>query len=340
MIGAMSPEPGAPPDGAPGRRLVLRWGSWGGLLLASAGTAALTGCSIRLEDDAPSLPLLQRRSVPDEKALITAFRLAASQAQMAGRVPGAPAVVTQLGGIHQAQATVLHALLAQGGVPDHVIESSAADGTPTSTGSATPQAAVSAPSAATVEQLAASEATAVAPASLAVLAAVTTANRAVLTAVSAQRAWAADLLGSAVTWPAAHPLPPAAATGLLDATRSVAYAFEVVAAQLGADARPTALATLTALKARERALGTMAGTSAAPEPLGYALPFAVTTPALARNLAAVVLSQLVARGLDPLPSLPLASTAVSTVVRLQAEAQALAHGWGVSMVPFPGMAYP
>ena len=49
---------------------------------------------------------------------------------------------------------------------------------------------------------------------------------------------------------------------------------------------------------------------------------------------------LVARGLDPLPSLPLASTAVSTVVRLQAEAQALAHGWGVSMVPFPGMAYP
>jgi len=337
MIGPMSPAAGVPPPGAAGRRLVLRWG---GLLLAAAGTAALAGCSIRLEDDAPSLPPLQRTLIPDEKALIAGFHRATTLAQIAGRVPGAPALVTQLRGIHETQAKVLHGVLDRGGVPDHIIESAVPTGTTTSAAPATPTAAVSAPPAASVALLASAEATAVTPHSLAVLAGATTANRTVMSAIAAQQACAAGLLGGSVAWPAADPLPATPAAGLLDATRSVAYAFEVVAAQLGADARPPALATLTALRSREAAVRTMAGSSAAPEPLGYTLPFAVTTPELARRLAGVVLSQLVARGLDPVASLPAASTAVATVVRLQAEAQLLAHDWGVDMVPFPGMAYP
>jgi hypothetical protein len=339
MIGHMSSAPGGPASGAPGRRLILRSGC---LLLSAATAAVLTGCSIRLEDHAPSVPLLQPKSVPDEKLLIWGFHSATSLAQMAGRVPGAPALVTQLSGIHDAQATVLHDLLTRGGVPEHVIESAtttATSGT-SSSSSRTPTAAVSAPPQATVQSLAAAEATALAPGSLSLVAGATTANRTLLTAIAAQRALAAGLLGSTVTWPAADPLPPAAAGGLLDATRPVAYAFEIITAQLGADARPVALDTLATLRARERELVTMAGTSAAPEPLGYALPFAVTTPGLARRLAGVVLPRLVERGLDPVAGLPAASSAVTTVVRLQAQAQSLAHQWGVPMVPFPGMAYP
>ncbi len=318
------------------RQVVLRRR---GLLLAAAATAALAGCSIRLEDDAPSLPLLQRKSMPDEKELIAGLTLATSLTQMAGRIPGAPALVTQLNGIHDAQAKVLHDLLTRGGVPEHVIESATTTAT-SGTSSRTPAAAVSAPPPATVQALAAAEVTALAPGSLSLVAGATTANRTLLTAIAAQRALAGGLLGSTVTWPATDPLPPASAGGLLDATRPVAYAFEIIAAQLGADARPVALGTLATLRARERELVTMAGTSAAPEPLGYALPFAVTTPELARRLAGVVLPELVARGLDPVSGLPAASSAVTTVVRLQAQAQSLAHQWGVPMVPFPGMAYP
>jgi len=357
MIGPMSPGAGAPSPGAPesrgltvsgservrlrlsaSRQIVLRRR---GLLLAAAATAALAGCSIRLEDDAPSLPLLKRKSMPDEKELIAGFTLATSLTQMAGRIPGAPALVSQLSGIHDAQAKVLHDLLTRGGVPEHVIESATTTATSgTSSSSRTPTAAVSAPPPATVQALAAAEVTALAPGSLSLVAGATTANRTLLTAIAAQRALAGGLLGSTVTWPATDPLPPAAAGGLLDATRPVAYAFEIIAAQLGADARPVALGTLTTLRARERELVTMAGTSAAPEPLGYALPFAVTTPELARRLAGVVLPELVVRGLDPVSGLPAASSAVTTVVRLQAQAQSLAHQWGVPMVPFPGMAYP
>ncbi len=353
MIGPMSPGAGAPSPGAPesrgltvsgservrlrlsaSRQIVLRRR---GLLLAAAATAALAGCSIRLEDDAPSLPLLQRKSMPDEKELIAGFTLATSLTQMAGRIPGAPALVSQLSGIHETQAKVLHALLARGGVPDHDIQSTAATGTATT---ATATAAVSAPPPASVQLLAGTEATAVAPAALAGVAAATAANRMVLTAIAAQRACAVAVLGTTVAWPTADPLPPAAAAGLLDATRSVAYAFEVVAAQLGADARPAALDTLSQLRARERDLSSMAGESAASVPLGYTLPFAVTTPELARSLAGVVLTQLVAGGLGPVPTLPSTGTALTVLVRLQAEAQSLAHGWGVAMVPFPGMAYP
>ncbi len=67
------------------------------------------------------------------------------------------------------------------------------------------------------------------------------------------------------------------------------------------------------------------------------------SPAAAKPSAGrdgVVLTRLVARGLDPLVGLPGASTAVTTVVRLRVEAQSLAHDGGGAMVPFPGMACP
>lgn len=345
MIEVMSSAAGASAPGLPSRRTVL----WGGCRLAAvAATAALGGCSIRLQDDAPDIPLLQRRSIPDEAALIAEFHLATSLSQMAGRIPLPAALVTQLTRIHATQAQVVHGLLSRGGVPDHLITGA----TPTSSATATattaipatatsvPTSAVSAPPPATVAQLTAAEAAAVSAEVLAVVAGATEANRSVLASVAAQRAAATGLLGGTVTWPDADPLAPPSAARLLEATRPVVYAFEVVAAQLAGDKRLPALATLAALRVRAGELTAAAGASATADPLGYALPYPVTSPDLAHRLAGEVLTRLVEGGLELVPVLPAGSTSLTAIVRLQAQAQSLAHDWGATPVPFPGMAYP
>ena len=339
MIEVMSSAAGASAPGLPSRRTVLRAGS---RLAAVAATAALGGCGIRLQDDAPNLPLLQRRSIPDEAALIDEFHRATSLSQMAGRIPLPTALVTQLTRIHATQAQVVHGLLSRGGVPDHVITAAAptspaaAAATTTTTGTA----AVSAPPPATVAQLTAAEAAAISAEVLAGVAGATGANRSVLASVAAQRASAAGLLGGTVTWSDADPLAPPTAARLLEATRPVVYAFEVVAAQLAVDQRPPALVTLAALRVREGELTAAAGASAAADPLGYALPYPVTSPDLARRLAGEVLTRLVDGGLELVPVLPAGSTSLTAVVRLLAQAQSLAHGWGATPAPFPGMDYP
>jgi hypothetical protein len=240
--------------------------------------------------------------------------------------------VGRLAGLHETQTGVLRARLTSAGVPNHVIDG------PTSSAT-TSTAAVSAPANATPQDLAAGESALVA-ALLPVLATVTAANRAVVSSVVASCGAAVEQLGAAVSWPTADPLPPSAAVPLLDGTRSAAYAFQVVAAQTGGDLRTVAVGTHTDLSGRAAELLAMAGPSAPPEPLGYALPFAVTAPDVATRLANQVLTTLVAGGLAPLATLPEGSSATTTLVRLLVGAQRLGRAWGVAPVPFPGQAYP
>ena len=349
MIAVMSSAAGASAPGLPSRRLVLRGVS---RLAGVAAAVALGGCSIRLQDDAPDVPLLQRRSVPDEAALIAEFHLATSLSQKAGRIPLPTAFITQLTRIHATQAQVVHGLLSRSGVPDHVITAAAptssataaATTTATTSGTATATSirapAVSSPPPTTVAQLTAAEVEAVSAGVLAEVAGATETNRSVLASVAAQRAAAAGLLGGTVPWPNADPLAPPSAARLLEATRPVVYAFEVVAAQLAGDKRLPALATLAALRVREEELTAAAGASATADPLGYALPYPVTSPDLAHRLAGEVLARLVEGGLELVPGLPAGSTSLTAIIRLQAQAQSLAHDWGATPVPFPGMAYP
>ncbi|MDQ6715049.1 MAG: DUF4439 domain-containing protein [Actinomycetota bacterium] len=302
-------------------------------MTALAMPSALSGCDIRLEDDAPSLPLLSRKSIPDEAVLIDAVRRTGALAQLAGRVANPAEAVTNLGRLHRTQADVLRGRLTSRGVPNHVID------TPTASTTTSATAAVSAPPTATAADLVAAE-TATVAALLPRLGAVTAANLSVLTSVTAFCAAAVEQLGGTLTWPASDPLPPASAGRLLDDTRAAEYAFQVVAAQTTGPTRGAALATATELGVRESELVAMVGAAAAPAPLGYALPFPVTTPETAARLAAQVLSSLVAGGLAPVASLAAGSSAVATVVRLEATAQHLGGGWGVASVPFPGMTYP
>src|SRR6476659_6730259 len=103
----------------------------------------LAACDIRLEDDAPTLPLIQRKSVPDEAVLVDLVRRTTALAQAAGRVPNPNDTVSRLATIHQTQADVLSSRLTSAGVPNHVLDGSTASTTATST--TAPTAAVSAP---------------------------------------------------------------------------------------------------------------------------------------------------------------------------------------------------
>ncbi len=316
----------------PTRRELLRTAA-----LTTVVAPLLAACDIRLEDDAPTLPLIQRKSVPDEAVLVDLVRRTTALAQAAGRVPNPNDAVSRLANIHQTQADVLRSRLTTAGVPNHVIDGSTASATTAST--TAPTAAVSAPPQTTPQDVAAAE-TALVAAVLPALPTVTAANRAVVASVVASCGAAAELLGATVPWPAADALPPAAAVPLLDGTRSAAYAFQVVAAQTGGDQRAVAEGTHTDLDSRATELAGMAGSSAPVGPLGYALPYPVTAPDVATRLAGQVLTTLVAGGLAPLATLPEGSTATTTLVRLLVDAQRLGRTWGVAPVPFPGQAYP
>ncbi len=322
------------------RRAALRLAASGACGLA---TVVLAGCDIRLQDDAPDLPLLKRKSIPDEAALVSAVQLVTALGQQAGRTPDASAPVARLAGNHLTQTTVLRARLTSAGVPNHIIDAAATSRTTSPSGggstSGTPAPAVSAPPAATQEQLAAAESAATA-AILGDLGTVTTANRAVLVAVAAACGAAAAELGAPVSWGASAPLPTTAAAQLLAETRSAGWAFQVVAAQTAGDTRTAASTTRIALAARADELTTMAAAAATPPPLAYVLPFPVTTPEAAGRLAADVLRRLVAAGLGPLIQVPQGSSALSTLVRFQVASVSLARSWGVAPEPFPGMAYP
>jgi Domain of unknown function (DUF4439) len=326
MIGPMAAE-GTGCGRTPTRRAVMR----AAVLVAVAGPL-LAACDIRLEDDAPPFPLLQRKSVPDEAVLVDLVRRTTALAQAAGRVPKPTQAVARLSSLHQIQTEVLRARLTSAGVPNHIIDG-------TSTASTTPTAAVSAPPAAAAGDVAASE-TALVTAVLPALPTVTATNRAIVASVVASCGAGGEQLGAAISWPAADPLPPEAAIPLLDATRSAAYAFQVIAAQTGGDQREVAVDTHTDLSARASELLAMAGSSASPDPLGYALPFPVTGPEAAGRLANQVLTTLIAGGLAPLAEVPEGSTATTTLVRLLVGAQRLGRRYGVAPVPFPGQAYP
>lgn len=317
------------------RRDVLKAAAWGSL----APAVLLAGCDVRLQDDAPALPLLQRRSVPDEAVLVAAVRRTTALGQLAGRVSQPPAAVTALAGLHQTEAGVLRGRLTAQGVPLHVIDEDPEPGATATTAMTTPTAAVSAPPPASAADLGAAEVAATASL-LAAAPPVTVANRPVLLSVASACAIAAEQLGATPAWPPADPLPAAAAVPLLDATRSAAYALQVVAGQTNGDLRARALTTRTQLESRAAELLALAGPAAPPAPLGYVLPFPVTDADTGTRLAGQVLTTLVAGGLEPLAALPVGSTAVVPLARLLVAAAGLARAWGVATGPFPGLLYP
>ena len=127
---------------------------------------------------------------------------------------------------------------------------------------------------------------------------------------------------------------------MLAATRASVYGFEIVAAQIGPTGRALAMSTLASLETRASELQTVVGSSGAPRPLGYELPFPVTGTASARRLALHLLAALLtsqAAALGPATGDP---RALATLVQWLGATEAAASRWGAPLAAFPGLTNP
>ncbi|MGN6635195.1 MAG: DUF4439 domain-containing protein [Oryzihumus sp.] len=321
----------------PGRdRMPRAWSRRSVLVaLGVASAAALTGCGVRLEDHARSLPLApEHKPAPDERTLLAALadtRSLEQSATAAGAAAGPwPA---RLAPAHHQQAAVLEQVLRQAGVPVPAVAPST--GGPSAT--ATP--ATTAPGGARAG-LAAQELVAVQTPALITLAAVGPEHVTLLAALAAHHGAAATLLGGSAQWPEPSAPTGSPAARLLAATRSAAYGFEVVQAQ--GDHATAALAAVTRaqLRHRETQLVTLAGDAATPPALGYPLPFPVTTPASARRLARLLMTGLLSALAGELRGTAGNEQALTALVCWLAETAVLGTRWGSPLPAFPGLSAP
>jgi hypothetical protein len=137
------------------------------------------------------------------------------------------------------------------------------------------------------------------------------------------------------------PLADAEASGLgaaLAAEQAAIYAYGVVGARSGSAARAAAAAALQAHTLQRDLLAarlSASGRRPAPGEPAYGLPFAVTSPATARALAAHVETALAARYAD-LVAAAAPGRRAEAAAWLTRAAEA-AHGWGAAATPFPGL---
>lgn len=326
---------------SPSRRLVTA----GALGVA---VAALSGCGIRLEDDAPRVPLVPTRSPIDgEDALV---RLLAA-VQSAARLPVDPKqpISPLLGPLHQRQARVLHDALRQRGVPEDELPSATPPASAVPTGS--PTASASSPAASASPPPAPPPAAA--PTTVVVERTIITAGAGCAEAETDLRPTLLAILGQAhaalevaTLQPTAAPAPapvwtaPAALAPLITAVRTAVYLLEVAAARSPQVGRRTGLEMISRLERLAAELVDAAGDAAPSPELGQALPHPVTTPAEAATLStAAVTTLLVTFGsaLGPLSEAD-ADATFATVPRWLGTVAAQAHRHDVALTPFPGLA--
>jgi hypothetical protein len=299
-----------------GRRTLLVAG------LVSLG--AVAGCGIRLEDDAPSLPLVPTREpVPAEDALVALTRGCDRLAVLASQAPGALAAA--LATVHRRQHTVLRTTLVREQVPPDRLDATATTGPSTTPTGPTDLLAT----------LAVTEAADAAGA--ASFTGVSPDLRGPVAALHAQRYAAADLLTGRAPSVPTTPVDGDAVAAFVPLTAAAVYFLEVVAARSEGAGRRRAQTTLGRLRGlhAEQAAG-------APDvevALGHPLPYPVRTPAEASRLAHDALTDLrTGYGplLDPLVT-GLGGAGWSAATRWQGTVEAEAHRWGVALQPFPGL---
>lgn len=348
---------GMPP--CPSRRAALVLG------VGALAATTLAACGIRLEDDAPHLPLVPTREpVAGEAFLVGLWHdceaLAAAATALGGAAGALPA---RLAGLHLEQSRVLRAELDRLGVPAKVLDAPApsatatsrpapTSGSPSRTGTGTATSGSSTPGTGTPatgttaaqggpQGLAAMEAAALGGSAFRSLAHAVSPAAPLFGAALAQRGAAAALLGGEVAWPEPAWDSPSLAASFLESTRAATYGFEVVAAQSPTGAQRTlARSTLRALRARGLAQESLAGSSAGPPPLAYPLPFPVTTPAAARRLAVHLLTELRSAVARQLGSVGAGEGPLGSLVQWLAETEVLASRWGVALEAFPGLVVP
>ena len=334
-------------------RMPCLWSRRSLLVALTAGSmTALSGCRVRLEGNTPSTPTPPpRQPMPDEQALLTARRDAVRLRDLAAGLAGAATETTELlttellATVHGLQADVFESVLRSGGVPpDEVAGTPTTTPPPTATAGGTAGAAAggatTAPGqgASGIGELIAAEGEALSAQALLVLAGVSTERVALFGSMTAQRAAAVRLLGGRLP----DGVPLTAPTGelaaaQLEAVRTAVYGFEVVVTQTDVSHRRAAGQTLGTLRTRSAELQMLAGPAAPPIPLGYALPFPVSTPAAAQRLATHLMTALRASIASQLPAVTGDAKGLTGTVQLLTDVCVHAVTWRVPLTAFPGL---
>ena len=295
-----------------------------------AAVLPAAGCGIRLEDDAPRIPLVPTRTpVPAEAELVALTRDTAALAALAATVPGA--LAADLATLHQRQHTVLRSTLLADGVPAADLDATASPSpTASATGSAPPTAAPAGRAA-----LAAAEGASAAAA--AGFAGVEADLRATIAALHAQRYAAASLLSGHPPTVPSDPVGGDRVGTLATSTAGAVYLLEVVSARSSGGQRARSDTTLAALRAL--LADQLAGGATADESLGHPLPFPVGDAAAAARLARQSLTTLRAGYGDHLGPIVASGggPGLAALTRWLGAVEVEAHRWGVALEPFPGL---
>ncbi|MCA0179924.1 MAG: ferritin-like domain-containing protein [Actinobacteria bacterium] len=331
---------------SPSRRIALRWS-----VVATGSAILLSGCGIRLEEDAPHVPLIPERTpIPQEANLVALLHHMQS---LRAAVPAEYAA-----GLAR-QVEVLDSALRQGGVPADLLAaptpseidrtapssttsasagSSSTSTTPGASGSGSPSTSATTtdpakPDAVGLALVASSAAQEVLPGAASAL-------RPTLAAMTVSWDLLRQSLDSNATQMALHPgkLPQAAALTLLSAAREAVYGLEVAAARSGGATRKRAIASLQTVRGRVSVLEGQLGDSAPATPSAYTLPLSVSDDSTARRLIRHLTAGLVTACGATLPEGTAdPKTALASAGWLW-ESAALDAEWGAPWSAFPGLA--
>lgn len=319
--------------------------------MATGSAILLSGCGIRLEEDAPHVPLIPERTpIPQEANLVALLHHMQS---LRAAVPAEYAA-----GLAR-QVEVLDSALRQGGVPADLLAaptpseidrtapssttsasagSSSTSTTPGASGSGSPSTSATTtdpakPDAVGLALVASSAAQEVLPGAASAL-------RPTLAAMTVSWDLLRQSLDSNATQMALHPgkLPQAAALTLLSAAREAVYGLEVAAARSGGATRKRAIASLQTVRGRVSVLEGQLGDSAPATPSAYTLPLSVSDDSTARRLIRHLTAGLVTACGATLPEGTAdPKTALASAGWLW-ESAALEAEWGAPWSAFPGLA--
>lgn len=341
----LAPQPASgdwrPATGMPSRRLLLRVTTSGALAL---GVVALGGCRIQLEQDA-QIPFITRTLMPDESALLTAYRQVSELAALAARTNSPDAAV--IAARHTRQRAVLEQLLRDGGVPDDVFARAlaASAGTPRASGPTTATGATSSSgptnSAGPLRQedLAAAELALIGADRVRALAELGPA-RGVMTAITVHAGATGIRLGGTPAWPTdptSAVLDEATARPVLTALAGLGYVVDLAAARTPAASRAPLVDLSARVRDRERRVQALASAGLVVAPYGFRSPVAITDAASGHTAVQTALADVVDATLGPVSGLPVGSAALPPLLRAAVESLVDATAYGQSMPTFPGM---
>lgn len=290
------------------------------LAIALTGSvAALTGCGIRMESDAPHIPGVKKQGPPADQAVLRkVLKTVAAGAALAATESSTWA--ERLAKVHRAQRDRLTKVMATQGMTPSPAPTAGNGGT------------VSDTSLVPLDQFehgAAGE--------MKLLVGLSTRNLPMAAAIAVTHAAAAQVLGapdnpSGVTAP-----KTAAVEAILPSLRAAVYALEVIIAKTPLADRKKAEATLTTLRATRAIWEASLGKDVPPSPDGFTLPLQPTTAARRQKLAQRVLTDLIDACAGQVIATRGDRGAFIGLTTLWSDATAQLWLWGAKPVPFPGL---